>query len=89
MEDRNIFNFVVDLVLQKVISSQAASRQTALHFLEEIARCNKITVLQLLKTPHKTAEKEDKVPMTWAEYLENEIEKRVKEVFEMFKGGYC
>jgi hypothetical protein len=42
-----------------------------------------------LKTPHKTAEKEDKTPMTWAEYLENEIEKRVKEVFEIFKGGYC
>jgi len=45
MEDRNIFNFVVDLVLQNVVSSQAASRQTANYFLEEIARCNKITVL--------------------------------------------
>lgn len=45
MEDRNNFNYIIDTILQNVISSQAACRQVAIYFLEEIAKRNKVTVL--------------------------------------------
>jgi hypothetical protein len=44
-EDRNTFNQVVDRIMQNLLSPQQVARQTAQHFLETIARRNRIKVL--------------------------------------------
>lgn len=98
--DKENFDKVIDRIMQNLLSPQQSARETAIHFLETIAKRNSIQVNYMLKSV--SVQQQLPTQVSWHDYLiKFKIDKRIKvgdvegcfamqkEITEMFNGGYC
>ena len=90
-DEIRFFKETLDKILLNILSVHESTQKVAIHFFCEVARRNDLKVCDLLRNLPKQKYMRQNRPfdMKWSQYLfEQEIQQKVREIFDMYKGGY-